>query len=187
MPLDKTINIPFIDIPSVKAAKAPAGKLELCRSKVLQYDDSQLAYILASTMYKMAKSPRGRILSMDAERLLVTKDSSSWEELPDTVQKVCLTDFVSSDVQSIYLLEALGQGAEGKCFLACDGVGNSCVAKFHFARSRSREADEKLLLAELTAVRNNWKDVFGIDCIVFTETILLMPFFHAINWNADEK
>ena len=188
MSLKNTLNFPTIKIPSAKRVKAGAGIRKLYRSKVIRFDDPQLANHLAAAMYMMAKSPRSRVLSLDGERLLVTAKSSTWEELPASLDEIRLTDFVCADVQAIYLLEDLGRGAEGKCFLACDAEGRSCVAKFHYVESKSKKDAKKTVREHLAAVKLNWLVVFGIDCILFAkELVLLTPYFHAVDWDAEDS
>ena len=172
---EATFNTSTICISTIHSKPAEPSPT-LVRSNVVRFDDPNLAYYMAATMYKMAKSPRNRVLSLDGDRLMVTPTSAEWKPLPRTAEVVRLNDFVNADVRAIYLLRSLGEGAEGKCFLACDAIGRTCVTKLY-----------KKSHGGLQAVVQNWQTVFGIDCIAFSSSILLIPFFHAVNWNAGDN
>ena len=176
-----SISDSVLDIPSLPSSAEPSFQLQV--SEVISYNDLKLAYLLASVVYKMAKSPRCRVLSQKGKRMMFSSDGrKEWADLRS--HKIHLNDFVGVDVTAIYLLKALGEGAEGKCFLACDEHGRSCVAKFHFA---DRDVSLLDLKMKLTAIQHNWHTIFGIPCAVLNGQVLVVPFFRAVEWTDDTK
>src|SRR3989338_1706546 len=159
------------------------NEISLRRSAVIPFDDASLAKVLASAMYKMYSSPRFRVVSTRGKRLLLSKSGSQWKTLPSGLNKLYFTRFVDSTVQRIYLLRDVGEGAEGRCFVACDESGSVCVAKMMYVEEKSGIIRDDAFLD----VMKNWERIFDVHCVKFTIAILLMPFFFTVDWKDENN
>jgi hypothetical protein len=97
------------------------------------------------------------------------EDSPQWQLLPPNIQ-IRLDRFLEEAnwKSSCFQLAFLGSGRDGKCCLACDGEGRTCVLKF-FNDCNTSAADEA----------KRWNEIWGIDAWttkLLGENALVMPF-----------
>ena len=142
----------------------------------MSYDDPALLHLLTSLLWKMSYSPRVTV-DISSQVLCVTAGSIKWTDLPHRLMQIGLSfsSFVPDNRECIYLLRQLGEGAEGKCFLGCDALGNVCAVKLY------RDGVEGV-----QNILGIWNDVFGLKAFLLSSA-LVMPYVFSPSWAAAEK
>jgi hypothetical protein len=97
------------------------------------------------------------------------ENSTQWQLLPQNIQ-IRLDTFLDEKnwKGSCFQLAFLDSGRDGKCCLACDKKGRTCVLKF-FNHCNTSAADEA----------KRWNEIWGIDAWtgkIICEDALVMPF-----------
>jgi hypothetical protein len=97
------------------------------------------------------------------------EDFTQWQLLPPNIQIRLDTFLKGKDWKgSCFQLAFLDSGRDGKCCLACDEEGSTCVLKF-FHNCNTSAADEA----------KRWNEIWGIDAWatrIICEDALVMPF-----------
>jgi len=147
----------------VGEAAAQGGARSLCTSRVynIEEDNDQklLFRLLASAVWKMWESRHVQLLDpFDRlnERTLLkfTRESFFWERIGKAGVKPQWDKVPTQGASSVFAVEDLGHGAEGRCWLVCTQKGLVAVLKFF------REHDAEKACAAAHTEKRYWDEIY---------------------------
>jgi hypothetical protein len=167
--LDLTLKeVPGIDEESQEADNVAEAAVEggvriLCASRVYDIeqgdDQNSLFMLLASAVWKMWESrhvPLPDPFDRLNERTLLkfTRESFFWERIGKVGVKPQWDKVPTKSASSVFAVEDLGHGAEGRCWLVCSQTGRVAVLKFF------REHDAEKAHTAAQTEKRYWDEIY---------------------------
>lgn len=174
----------------------------------------ELLSMLGTVLLKMPRSPRTQPVFAQPRSIYLVASSALEEfkpaELPGLstfrlrtgpLKKISLTDSgVPEQLIVLYLLYQIGEGRDGKVWLAAFPDGRSCLVKFRHREhatpdndgSQSREGSQTKLMAMVRAEAALWKEIWGLEAYGLSlsgRAAVVMPFLKPVSeteWKSEE-
>ena len=139
-------------------------------SKIYDFDDPMLPFVLLSLLRKMKSSPLTPPtfkLVPEQAYIHITSEKWQWQSVSSKLTLTVSGNAVPPTLDNAYLVLDLEGGGDGRVWLATTETGKVCVLKF---------SENKSLLEEEARL---WKDIWGCDTVkvvtLLKQHVLVMP------------
>jgi hypothetical protein len=163
---------------------SPAKERVVRAGRVMRWDDPALVVTLASVLLKMVTSPATRLkqlLDPGRKYIKVGEKDWMWAMLPNGTPELRYWPMPNANVATFLLLLHLGDGVNGRAWLAMTLAGVACVLKFP---KESHDSDSLHGEVEI------WRTVWGVDGVrvqqLANKPALVMPYVRTCSAQADQ-